>query len=306
MHVAGKRQKLRDRIAAWRKAAGKKRTAMRRWNWAAIVKVAALICLLAGIGVFLRYAETFVRSANAGESGSLILVEVPTWVSWDLKLRVAEVAGGSRFPIGDDTAEVVTRNLAPMAWLDDVKVQVTHDAVRVKAHWRKPIALLQKDSCQFYVDDDLVVLDYIAMPQLPIVEVKGVAVEQPPRPGERFDRNDLAAAVELIALLDRADTQFAPKTPLLEQISSIDVSNYKGRKSAKEPHIILNTKGDTQIIWGAEIGEWAKYLEAKDEQKLAKLYSYYMEYGSLSDGVKYINLRDPQDKVPQPIDKYRY
>jgi hypothetical protein len=303
--VAGKRQKLKDRIAAWRKAAGKKRTAMRRWNWAAIVKVAALICLLAGIGAFLRYAETFVRSADAGETGSLILVEVPTWVSWDLKLRVAEVAGGSRFPIEDDTAEVVTRNLAPMAWLDDVKVQVTHDAVRVKARWRKPVALLEKDSWRFYVDANLVVLDYLAMPQLPIVEVKGVAVEQPPKPGEHFDRGDLAAAVQLICLLDRADAQFAPKTPLLEQIASVDVSNYKGRKSAKEPHIILNTKSDTQVIWGAEIGEWARHLEAKDEQKLAGLYAYYAKHGSLSAGVKYINVRDPQDRVPQPIDRYR-
>jgi hypothetical protein len=305
LHVASKRRTIRDRIAAWRKAAGKKHTAMRRWNWAAIVKVAALICLLAGIGVFLRYAEGVVRSANAGETGSLILVEVPSWVSWDLKLRVAEVAGGSRFPIGDDTAEVVTRNLASMAWLDDVKVQVTYDAVRVKARWRKPVALLHKDSIQFYVDGDLVVLDYIAMPHLPIVEVKGVAVEQPPKPGERFDRGDLAAAVELISLLDRADAQFSPKTPLLEQIARVDVSNYKGRKSAKEPHIILNTKGDTQVIWGAEIGEWARHLEAKDEQKLAGLYAYYKKFGSLSTDVKYINVRDPQDRVPQPIDRYR-
>jgi hypothetical protein len=278
---------------------------MRRWNWAAIAKAAALICLLAGIGVFLRYAEGFVRSADAGESGSLILVEVPSWASWDLKLHVAEVAGGSRFPIADDTAEVVTRNLAPMAWLDDVKVQVTHDAVRVKAHWRKPVALLRKESSPFYVDADLVALDYIPMPQLPIVEVKGVVVEQLPRPGERFDRNDLAAAVALICLLDRADAEFAPKTPLLEQISNVDVSNYKGRKSAREPHIVLNTKGDTQIIWGAEIGEWARHLEAKDEQKLASLYSYYKKFGSLSADVKYINVRDPQDRVPQPIDRYR-
>ena len=94
--------------------------------------------------------------------------------------------------------------------------------------------------------------------------------------------------------------------PRLEQIASIDVSNYKGRKHTRDPHMILNTKDDTQIIWGAEIGEWAKHLEAKDEQKLAKLYTYYMEHGSLSAGVKYINLRDPQDKVPTPIDKYRY
>jgi hypothetical protein len=278
----------------------------RKWNWVGMLKVAAVVCLLVAAVVFLRYAEGFVRAANAGEEGSLILVDVPTWVNWDLKARVAAVAGGNRFPITDDTAAVIARNLSPMAWLDDVSVQVTNDAVRVKARWRKPVALMQKGSTKLYVDPDLVVLDYMAMPQLPIVEVKGVAAGLPPTPGERFDRDDLAAAVALISLLHRSDAQFAPKTPLLEQIASIDVSNYKGRKHARDPHIIFNTKGDTQIWWGAEIGEWAKHLEAKDEQKLAKLYTYYMEHGSLSAEVRYINVRDPQDKVPQPIDKYRY
>jgi hypothetical protein len=306
--VGDKKQRIRikERILSWRKARGKGRMTGRKWNWVGVLKVAAVIGLLVAAGVFLRYAEEFVRTANAGEEGSLILVDVPTWVNWDLKARVAATAGGNRFPIVDDTAVVVARNLASMAWLDDVSVQVTHDSVRVKARWRMPVALMQKSSTKFYVDSDLVVLDYMPMPQLPIVEVTGLTAGLPPTPGERFDRDDLAAAVALLLLLHRSDVEFAPKTPLLEQIASIDVSNYKGRKHPRDPHVILNTKDGTQIIWGAEIGEWAKHLEAKDEQKLAKLYTYYREYGSLSAGVKYINLRDPQDKVPQPIDKYRY
>lgn len=277
-----------------------------KWNWVGMLKVVAVVGLLVAAGVFLRYAEGFVRAGNAGEEGSLILVDVPTWVNWDLKARVAAIAGGNRFPIRDDTAAVVARNLTPMAWLADVSVQVTNDAVRVKARWRKPVAVIQRGSSKYYVDSDLVALDSMAMPQLPIVEVKGLAAGLPPTMGERYDRDDLAAAVALISLLHRSDAQFAPKTPLLEQIVSIDVSNYKGRKRVHDPHIVLNTKDDTQILWGAEIGEWATRFEAKDEQKLAKLYTYYREYGSLSAGVKYINLCDPQDKVPQPIDKYRY
>jgi hypothetical protein len=280
----------------------------RKWNWVGMLKVAAVTGLLVGTGFFLRYAEGFVRAANAGEEGALILVEVPAWVNHDLKARVAEMAGGSRFLIRDETADVVARNLAPMAWLDGVSVQVTHDAVRVKARWRKPMALIQsqKGATRYYVDSDLVVLDYMPMSHLAIVEVKGMTVGLAPTPGEKFDRDDLAAAVALISLLHRSDTVFAPKTPLLEQIESIDVSNFKGRKRAHDPHIILNTKSSTQIWWGAEIGEWAKHLEVKDEQKLANLYTYYMEHGSLSADVKYINVRDPTDRTYTPIDKYRY
>jgi hypothetical protein len=37
---------------------------------------------------------------------------------------------------------------------------------------------------------------------------------------------------------------------------------------------------------------------------LAKLYSYYEEFGTLLGGAKYINLRDPQETIPRPTDKY--
>ena len=296
---------IKERISSWRGSKGKSRAA-RSWNWVAPVKVAAVVGLLAATGVFLRFAEGYVASETADEEGSLILVDVPRWVNWDLKARVVAVAGGAHFPVREETAAVVARNLAPMAWLDDVSVQVTHDEVRVKSRWRKPLALIDRGSSKFYVDADLVVLDYMPMAHLPIVEVKGLAMGLNPSPGQVFDRDDLAAAVALILLLQRMDVEITPDNPLLEHIGRIDVSNYQGQKRPDEAHLVLYTKDGTQIIWGAEIGQWAKCLEAKDEHKLAKLYTYYKEYGSLSAGVKYINLRDPQDKVPQPIDKYRY
>jgi hypothetical protein len=299
------RVKLKERILSWRQARSKRRVT-RSWNWLVVLKVAVVLCFLALAGLFLRYAEGYVRSEAGGQDGALILVDVPGWANWDLKARVAAMAGGSRFPIVDETAGVVARNLAAMAWLDDLNVQVTHDSVRVKARWRKPLALLVRGPSKFYVDSDLVVLDYLPMPHLPIVEVTGLTMGFPPSPGEVFDREELAAAVRLIELLHRMDGEVTPKSPLLRQIARIDIGNYHGQKAPRQPHVVLYTQDDTQIIWGAEIGEWARHLEAKDEQKLAKLYTYYKEYGSLSAGVKYINLRDPQDRIPQPIDKYRY
>jgi hypothetical protein len=266
-----------------------------------------VIGFLAASGAFLRYAEAYVKTISPAEEGSLVLVGVPDWVKYDLRSRVAEVAGGKRFPLTEDTASMLARNLAPMAWLDDVDVQVTHNSVRVKARWRKPVAVIDipEDHSKIYVDADLVVLDYMPMPHLPIIEIKGVGLKVVPLPGQVFDQQDLAAGVALVVLLHRMDAEVMPKNPLLDHIANIDVRNFKGRKNPREPHIVLRSKDDTQIMWGAEIGEWTKHLEATDEQKLAKLYAYYRDYGSLSAGAKYINLRDPQDKVPQPIDKYR-
>jgi hypothetical protein len=176
----------------------------------------------------------------------------------------------------------------------------------VKARWRKPVALLEKDSKKFYVDKDLYALDYMAMTDLPIVEIKGVSMSFAPEPGKRIDCNDLAAAVKLIDLLYATDVKYyANKNPILERIGQVDVSNYKGRKNRHEPHVVLNSKDGAQILWGAELGDWAMYLEAKDDEKLAKLYVHFHEYGSLGSGVKYIDLRNPHDYVPQPIDRYR-
>lgn len=296
---------VRERISSWwgtrtrRQAEARKQTALTAF------KIVAVMVFLAAAGTFLRYAEGYVRQTTPVEEGNLVLLNVPTWVNWDLKARVVAAAGGNRFPIREDTAEVVARNLASVSWLDDIEVQVTHDAVQVKALWRKPIVLLERGPSKFYVDADLVALDYMPMAQLPIVKVEGPALGLPPAPGSVFDRDDLAAAVKLIILLSRMDAEIAPKNPLLEQITSIDVSNFNGRENHREPHIVFHSKDGAEIRWGAEIGEWAKHMEARDEEKLAKLYTYYKEHGSLGAGVRYINLHDPQDKVPQPIDRYR-
>lgn len=312
--MARKTQKigLKERISSWRsnrQARNKRRSAIRNWNWVAILKVVAVLCFLAVSGAFLRYAEGYVKATNPVAEGGLVLVGVPDWANWDLKNTVAQVAGGTRFPLTEETAAVLARNLAPMSWLHEVSIQVTHDAVRVSAQWRKPVVVFDvpEDRLKRYVDADLVVMDYLPMPHLPIVEVKNVALNVVPLPGQRFDQGDMAAAVALALLLHRMDTEIAPKTPLLEQIASIDVGNYKGNKNPREPHLTLRSKDDVEIRWGAEIGEWAKYMEAKDEEKLAKLYTHYQEFGSLgAEGkVKYINLRSPQDRVYQPIDKYR-
>jgi len=306
--VARKTQRisLKERISSWksnRRAREKRLAAIRDWNWVAIVKVTAVLCFLVGSGAFLRYAEGYVTSAAPVGEGGLVLVGVPEWANWDLQCRVAQFAGGARFPLTEDTAATLARNLAPMSWLDDVGVRVTHDSVRVSARWRKPVVMIEirETASKIYVDQDLVVMDHMPMPHLPIVEATGVALNVVPPPGQVFNAGDLSAAVTLALLLNRIDAA------LLEQIASIDVSNFKGRKNAREPHITLRSKDDVEIIWGAEFGEYAKYMEASDQEKLGKLRAHYKEFGSFGAGgsIKYVHLRNPQDRVFLPIDGHR-
>jgi hypothetical protein len=244
----------------------------------------AMACLCAAVGAAFVLLDRYVEKAvSASERiGSLELVGVPSWLNEELKEKIYTAAGAYSRGLqpDEDAARLVQSNLArEVVWLDKVRVQTTHDSIRINGRWRKPLALVKSGLRKFYVDAELVVLDFVPMLDLPIVEVKGLSiVPNVPSPGK----------------VDK---------PLLYEIDSINVSNFNGRQNSREPHIRLCTKDNIEIIWGAEYGKWQRYLEVPDEEKLAKLYSYYKEYGSLR-GAKYINLCDPQDHIPLPIDKY--
>ena len=287
-----------------------KRTATHGPSLMGALKVLAVICVFTAVVIGFIFLEKYVKKQVpvSEKTGILELVDVPAWINEQLKEKIytAAIAGGEDLKLDEDAAESVQQNIESLvAWVDGAQVQVTGSNIRIEARWRRPLALVKSGLHKFYVDADLVVLDFVPMANLPIVQVKGLSViAKLPTAGLVWQKDDLAAAIAVLARLDRMDKLTTPDKPLLYEIDSIDVSNFNGRENSRFPHIVLYTKDKTEIIWGAEIGAWARHFEAKEEEKLAMLYSYYKEHGSLSGGVKYINLRDPQDDVPLPIDKY--
>jgi len=319
MVTSRKRKKSKTKKISF-KLGGFKKKKRQRASWFGpslimILKVLAVVCVLCGIVIGLMYLEKYVKDTIHAQQGAgeLELADVPLWVSDQLSDQLKEKvyaiakAKGSNLGLDDDTASSVQRNIEKLfPWLDEPKVQATHNILRVEGQWRKPVALVKSGLIKFYVDAEQVVLDFMPMPdQLPIVEIKGLPlVTKIPPLGEVWQRNDLAAAIMILDRLDYMDKSETPDKPLLREIGRIDVSNFNGRHNSRQPHIILYSKDNTEIIWGAEVGKWQQHLESKDEEKLAKLYGYYKDYGTLSGGVKFINLRDPQDNIPLPIDKY--
>ena len=272
-----------------------------------ILTVLAVACVVIAIGTSFYFAQKYVRTVKPVETGPVELVNAPEWVNQELKEKILLAAGGKTFKLDEDVAYLVAQKLASIVWLDEVQVQTTDKSVRVKAKFRKPIALVKSALYKFYVDAEQIVLDFVQISNLPIVEIKGLSpiIKTPPL-GKVWHRDDLTAAIKILVRLDQMDKDKSAtlNKPLLYEIGSIDVSNFNGRKSTWNPHIVLYTTDNTEIIWGAEIGKWQQHLESTDEEKLAKLYGYYKEYGTLLGGAKYINLRDPQDKIPLPIDRY--
>lgn len=281
-----------------------------RLNWLStwLLKPVAILCLLTAIGLGLFFLDGYVKTVvPVDESkGPIELANPPDWVSSELKERIIATAGAghNNFRLDNDAARSVAQNLASLAWLAEFQVQTTGQAIQIKAEFRKPLALIKTGLRKFYVDENLVVLDYMPMPKLPVVLVKGVQMLMVPPAGRTWQRDDLQAAVTLLALLDKMDAMVAAEQPLLNQIQAVDVSNFQGRRNRREPHILLYATDETQIIWGAEPGSSQQYMEAREDEKLAMLYGFYQENGTPANRVKYIELRYPRKNIPQPLNSF--
>lgn len=285
-----------------------KKTREARRGLLVFFRILALVAVLGVVAVglvFLRqYAERQTQSGN--ETGELKLVNAPAWVNEALKEKIyaAARAGGEDLKIDEQVAASVQQNIAAFVpWIDDVRVQATHDSLLISGRWRKPIGLVETGR-KYYVDAERVVLDYVPIDSLPIVKITGVVSDRVAQPGSVWEKDDLTAAVDILRRLDRMDSLVTPEKPLLFEIESIDVSNFDGRHDHLKPHIELSAKDGTKIVWGAEIDKWAEHLEVTDTEKIGRLYNFYKTHGTILNIAQYINLCDPQDYVPQPVDEY--
>jgi hypothetical protein len=270
-----------------------------------------VICVAVVVGfVFLdRYVKTSMNLK--AKTVPIHLMNFPDWGSEELKKKIVEVAAGDSkdLSLSESAAMRIGENIADFPWLYDAKTQIGNQAIVISAQYRLPVALIKSDDRQYFIASDLVVLDYVNIPALSIVEITGVPAHLLTRRsvGTKWDIADVVAAVELLALLDRMDKEVVPDKPLLAEIKSIDMSNFQGRRSSSQPHIILYAKDGTEIRWGAQKGAWQRYLEAKDEEKLTLLYNTYQELGTIqlraAQKGTFIDLIKPQS-LSLPIDRY--
>ena len=250
----------------------------------------------------------------AQRSGPLMFSSIPVWVSDELRMNLVALAGGSEFDLREGAAMTVGRDLDMSPWLEQVRVQALADSLLVTAQWRKPVALVQNSGRNFYVDANGVALEPLPLPKLPIITLKGVDQVSDIVWGTPVQRDDLNAALALIKALNDMDRIVAQqaqqkggkaKKSLLFELDSLDVSNFNGHVNDNKPHLVLYAKDGTTIIWGAEIGAWGRNLEAPDDVKLGRLFTYYYyERGTLLGGPPILRLNLPQGDRPQPI--YRF
>jgi hypothetical protein len=287
--------------ASVRKKKARAKISDRRLPFRMIFIILAILCVLAAIAVGFAFLDRYVEQASpvASEFGPIELLDKPDWFGSSLVSKVQAAAGGATFALDETTARTVADNLRSLPWLYDVKAQTTSNSVQVTAKYRRPIALIRHSKAMYYIDRDLVVLDFLPIDTLAIVLIKGFSA-QPPQMGQKWLADDVDTAVTLLTALERMDEISTPETPLLNEIASIDVGNFGGRRSSRKPHIVLYAEDGTQVFWGAAYGESARYLEASEKEKIAMLYEFYKQHGTIQGIVKYIELRNPQKAVPRP------
>lgn len=265
--------------------------------------IMAVAILIAGGAIGLIYMDRYVKTTVSPENaaGPLAYVQLPVWVNQEWKDSIYKIVGDGPFPLNEKSAQTIARQLETISWLSNVKTQVTPEYIKVQADYRKPVGLVNVSrSRKYYLDIDMVVLDYMPLDTLPIIEITGIASPKSiPDPGLHWQAEDAAAAVQLLDYLYRCDTYYLNENriqkPLLDEIASVDVSNFAARKSNSpdRPHIYLKVLDGTQVKWGAAIGQGNRYLEAKAEKKRERLYQFFLDNNnSLQGSAKFIELRN--------------
>lgn len=155
--------------------------------------------------------------------------------------------------------EDIGRQLNESGWVRRVhRVQRSMDGtVRVLCDYRRPVAMLRiRDGHYVAVDRDGVRLPEVYDP-LPEnsgwMRIVGVDSKLPEVGkafvlGEQQDGADALAAVELAVRL------FSDPR-IVDRISRIDVSNFRGRRDKYDTHLTLLTREGRKIKWGSAIGE---------------------------------------------------
>jgi hypothetical protein len=150
-------------------------------NWMTVLKILLVVSIFVGAAVGLVFLDRYVKRVEpAAERPAILkLTGVPRWVNEGLKDKIYAAASGfgqQSLTLSDDAAMNVQRNIAQhVPWLSEVSVRTTSDRLLIDAQWRKPVALIEEGKNKFYVDENLVMLDYVEVASLPVVKVTGLS-----------------------------------------------------------------------------------------------------------------------------------
>lgn len=231
---------------------------------------------------------------DAFPDATIAFIDLPesmhTLAEGDLRAGVDDLL---RRPWTDDAlCEDIARRVADVGWVRRVGSvhRLANGRFDISAEYRRPVALVQKESQFVLVDGHGVRLPgrYAYDPRWPLIQ--GVAAPVP-SPGATWPGDDLRAG---LAVLERIEPE-----PFRDQITAILVDNFGGRIHPRSSHIELATdQAGGRIGWGSAPG--AEVEENDVEQKLALLRATYRETGRVDGHHAVIDVSTYADRYTIP------
>ncbi len=175
------------------------------------------------------------------------------------------------------------------------------DTLEIDCDFRAPVALVKWRDYYCLVDGDAYKLpEQYAVNQLDrimigldgkmsIRVIEGVG-HAPVATGVAWPGDDLSGGIAMVKLLY--------DQPYAEQIWSINVANYKGRRDPRAAQITLLTRQNTQILWGRAPGDVDYFIEVPVARKLQWMKSAFEKYGRVDAGEAWIDVRFDQPVSP--------
>lgn len=279
-----------------------------------------LVFTIAGLalaGFLLVQVYNYVQHnvAYSAEPPKVVLKNRPAWMTDLLYAQICRAArpSGAHSSLNSqtllqDTALNLKKDPRTGAWIKQIhQIRLIYDkapgdTLLLDCEFRAPLALVKHSDDYYYLVDG----EGIALPERYKTEqvskivftntgainlriVQGLAGKRP-LPGEQWEGQDLAAALDMAKILYGQ--------PFAEEILTIDVSNFQGRKNPHDAHLVLMTQRNTQIRWGRPANSTDYLVEVPPAQKLRNLQAIYQQYHRVDAGHAWVDLRF--DRVTYP------
>jgi hypothetical protein len=271
------------------------------------------VILIVGAGVLVKYLRQQVARQYAFTGGPprVVLINRPAWMSEILAKQILQTAKpvGAHSAFDHQLLVDTAQELAANPWVREVRQirrvygNAPGDTLEVDCDYRVPTALVKWQDYFWLVDGEgfklpeqytrsqasKVMLGPDHKLSLRIIE--GVA-HAPVEYGNHWPGDDLAAGLELAKVL--------AGRPYAEEIPVIDVSNFGGRRDAREAQIVLQTRYGTQVRWGLPPGSKDYFVEVPVEQKLNCMKQVFDQIGRVDGGQPWIDIRFDRVTYPTP------
>jgi hypothetical protein len=268
--------------------------------------------IAAGVGIYflVQQARKYVETDVSPPGGAIhvVLLHRPGWMTDSLASEIAAVVPRTDHGIFDPNLLPTTVNkLKSCPWVRNVNsVRRSYgtepgNMLLVDCDYRVPIAVVEWKNSYWLIDNDGTKLsEEFSAAQLPnlvngpdgsvnIRIIRGVE-KAPPTAGRQWMGNDLIAGLDLVKL-------FYGKN-YLNDVDTIDVSNFGGRLDRGSPQLTLQTKFGTSIWWGRPVNAKDYFKEIPTLRKLQTLKLAVAKLGRIDAGRSYFDIRYEYSLVP--------